>query len=92
MQNLQRPLEVVPPPRRPTDVRVSEAGLVTCSICLKVQGASGWIPAEDVILELRTWERRQPIQLRPGICDDCSTEIEERRGYARVAQQLHDAA
>lgn len=78
MQSAQRPFEVVLPPPLPADVQPA-AGLVTCSICLAVQRGSGWISAEEAIRTLRTYERRDPVGLRPGLCDDCSDAIEERR-------------
>jgi hypothetical protein len=53
---------------------------VTCSICLRVQRAAGWIAPEDVIRELRTYELREPIRLKAGLCDDCAAVIAKRRG------------
>jgi hypothetical protein len=82
MQNFQRPLQVALPPRLPADVQAPAAGLVTCSICLRVRRAAGWVEAEEAIRELRTYELREPIHLRPGLCDDCIDAIEERRGHA----------
>jgi hypothetical protein len=90
MQNAQHPFEVVLPPPLPIPVRVSAAGLVTCSMCLAVQRASGWIAAEEAIRKLRTYDRPLPVQLGSGICDSCRDEIESRRGASRDA--LADAA
>jgi hypothetical protein len=90
MQNSQRSLQVALPARQPAEVGVEVTGLVTCSICLNVQGASGWIEAEEAIRELRTWDLGHPVQLRPGLCDGCRDEIEARRGTSRYL--LADAA
>jgi hypothetical protein len=83
MQSSQRSFEVVLPPPLPVELQMPVAGLVTCSICLSVHRAAGWISAEEAIRELRTYDQREPVQLRPGICDDCSDEIAERREHGR---------
>ena len=83
MQSSQRSFEAVLPPPLPIDLQMPVAGLVTCSICLRVQRASGWVAAEEAIRELRTYDFREPVQLMPGICDDCSDEIDERRAHGR---------
>jgi len=58
---------------------IPQAGLVTCSICLRVQRESGWVEAEEAIRELRTFELRAPLRLGSGLCDDCSDDLAERR-------------
>jgi hypothetical protein len=64
------------------ELQAPPTSLVTCSICLRVQHDSGWVPAEDAILELRTFDFSEPVRLAPGLCDDCSDDFVERRGYA----------
>jgi hypothetical protein len=66
---------------------IPQAALVTCSICLRVQHASGWMGAEEAIRELRTFELREPVRLAPGLCDDCSDALDARREhvFAEVA-------
>jgi hypothetical protein len=91
MQNSQRPFEIVLPPLLTVDVQAPAAGLVTCSICLRVHRASGWVEAEEAIRELRTYELREPVQLRPGLCDECTDVIDERRGRGH-AIELADVA
>jgi hypothetical protein len=59
--------------------------LTACSVCLGVLRGEGWIAAEELIRELRTFERSTPPRLLPGLCDDCSGAIAERRGDVRHA-------
>jgi hypothetical protein len=61
------------------DAHFPRAGLVTCSICLRVQRESGWVPAEEAIRELRSFELRDPIRLAAGLCDDCADDLALRR-------------
>jgi hypothetical protein len=56
--------------------------LVSCSVCLRVQHESGWIPAEEAIRELHSYGLREPVRLAPGLCDDCSDAVAARRGRA----------
>jgi hypothetical protein len=63
------------------DAHTHPAGLVTCSICLRVLRGSKWIDAEEAILELRSFDRRQPLRLGHGLCDACTDELAERRGW-----------
>jgi hypothetical protein len=57
--------------------------LVSCSVCLRVLHDSEWIPAEVAIRELHSYGFPEPVGLAPGLCDDCSAAVAERRG--RVA-------
>jgi hypothetical protein len=61
---------------------VPPAGLVTCSICLRVQRESGWVSADEAIRELRTYELQEPLRLSPAVCDDCRENLAERRGHS----------
>jgi len=91
MQNSQLSSDVVLPPPLPADIAVPATELVACSICLRAQHAGGWIEAEEAIRKLRTYDLREPVQLKPGLCDACSDAIAERRG--RVAgRAIADAA
>jgi hypothetical protein len=63
------------------DAHTLPAGLVTCSICLRVLRGSEWIDAEEAIRELRSFARRQPLRLGHGLCDACTDELAERRGW-----------
>jgi hypothetical protein len=56
--------------------------VVTCSICLRVLRESEWVAAEEAILELRSFDRREPLHLAPGLCDGCSHDLAVRRGQA----------
>lgn len=65
--------------------RDSSAGLVTCSLCLRVHRGSEWMDAERVISELRSFELASPPSLQSGVCDDCAESIFARR--ARTAEE-----
>ena len=92
MQNSQRSLQVALPSRQPAEVDVEVTGLVTCSICLNVQRATGWTTAEEAIRELCTYELREPVSLRPGLCPECSDALEARRGASHQTSTFADAA
>ena len=55
--------------------RLRGTDLVACSLCLRVQRSSGWVEAEDVIRELRSYEFPAAPRLRPGMCDACADAI-----------------
>ena len=59
--------------------RRSTAGLIACSLCLRVRRGSAWVEAEDLIRELRTYELPTAPRLQPGVCDDCAEAILDRR-------------
>jgi hypothetical protein len=61
---------------------IPQAGLVTCSICLRVQRESGWVSADEAIRELRTFELGEPLHLAPAVCDECRDDLAERRGHS----------
>ena len=54
-------------------------GLVTCSICLRVHGGSGWTEAERVIREIRSYELAAPPRLQSAVCEVCAESIFSRR-------------
>ena len=58
--------------------------LESCSLCLRVRRGSAWVNAEDVIRELRTYERVLP-RLQPCLCEDCATAILYRRASVEEA-------
>jgi hypothetical protein len=60
--------------------------LVTCSLCLRVHRGSAWVEAEDVINDLRSYERPAAPRLQPGVCDECADVIVGRR--ARAAETI----
>ena len=76
-----------PLPPQLHDAHTQPAGLVTCSICLRVLRGAKWVDAEEAIRELRSFDRPQPLRLGHGLCDDCTDELAERRGWgaARAA-------
>jgi hypothetical protein len=80
MLSFQRPSEVVLPPLLPAGLKSPQAGLVTCSICLRVQRGSNWVEAEEAIRDLRTFDLSAPVRLEAGICAGCGDGIAERRG------------
>jgi len=80
MQSFQRPSEVVLLRPLPAELESPLEGLVTCSICLRVQRGSTWVEAEELIRDLRTFDLSSPVHLEPGICSACSDGIAERRG------------
>ena len=63
------------------DAHTHPAGLVACSICLRVLRGSKWIDAEEAIRELRSFDHRQPLRLGHGLCDACTDELAQRRGW-----------
>lgn len=65
--------------------QVQPAGVVACSICLRVRRETEWIEAEEAIRELRSFEHRLPLRLAAGLCDSCSHELVERRGRRAFA-------
>jgi hypothetical protein len=71
-------LQVLRPRRADTD-------LITCSSCLRVRSGSGWIEAEQVIKELRSYELEAPPRLRPAVCEPCAESILNRRAEAAEA-------
>jgi hypothetical protein len=91
MQNSQLSSHVVLPAPLPADIYVPATELVTCSICLRAQHAGGWIEAEQAIRELRTYDLSEPVHLKPGLCDECTDEIAERRGWV-ADRAIADAA
>jgi hypothetical protein len=68
-------------PPQPPDAHTHPAGLATCSICLRVLRGSKWIDAVEAIRELRSFDRPQPLRLGHGLCDACTDELAERRGW-----------
>ena len=60
------------------------AGLVTCSLCLRVRQGSEWRAAEHVIRELRSYELEAPPRLQSAVCEDCAESILSRR----VAEEI----
>lgn len=62
--------------------------LVVCSICLRVRRGSGWLEAEHVIHEIRSYELDAPPHLRSAVCDDCADAIYSRR----AVEPVRDAA
>jgi hypothetical protein len=91
MQNSQLSSDVALPSPLPAEIFVPAAELVACSICLRAQHAGGWIEAEQAIRELRTYDLREPVHLKPALCDECRDEIAERRGRV-VDRVIADAA
>jgi hypothetical protein len=53
--------------------------LLVCSLCLRVQRGSDWVPAENVIRDLRSYELAKPPRLGSAVCDDCAESILSRR-------------
>jgi hypothetical protein len=76
--------------RAPTP-RPEPLSVVACSLCLRVLHDSGWIEADRVIRELRTFELPAPIRLEPGLCDGC-VELVDRRRTGRLTDPLRAAA
>ena len=64
----------------------SPTTLIACSLCLRVLHDSGWVDAERVINELRSYELAAPPRLEPGVCDFCAESIFGRR--ARVGEHI----
>jgi hypothetical protein len=56
--------------------------LTICSLCLRVQRGKSWVNAEQVIHELRSYERSDLPHLRDAVCDDCVDTILRRRAEA----------
>jgi hypothetical protein len=56
--------------------------LPACSLCLRVLRGPGWVPAEQAIRELRSFECDAPPRLLPGLCAPCVESINGRRGRA----------
>ena len=73
MENHQHPSPVLQP-------HVQPAGVVACSICLRVRRETEWIEPEEAIRELRSFELQAPLPLAPGLCDGCSHDVAARRG------------
>jgi len=69
-------------PRRETE---SANHLIVCSLCLRVHRDSGWVAAEEVIKEIRSYELAALPELRSAVCEDCSDSILARRTEAREA-------
>jgi hypothetical protein len=67
------------------DATAAPTRLVTCSICLGVLRESGWVPAEAVIRELRSFAFEKPLQLADGVCGDCQGALAARRRH-RLAE------
>jgi hypothetical protein len=62
----------------------SRVSLVVCSLCLSVWRDSSWVPPEDVIRELRTYELADLPPLDWAVCDHCTQAISLRRGQTDV--------
>jgi hypothetical protein len=85
---LPHPLPAHWPPQAsalPAQPQLAPAAVVACSICLRVLRGSAWVEAEEAIRELRSFERRDPVRLGPGLCNDCCDRVAERRGHALAA-------
>jgi hypothetical protein len=63
----------------PLDDEVAES-LVVCTLCLSVLRGAGWVKAEEVIRELRSFELPALPRLLSAQCNDCSEAISRRRG------------
>jgi hypothetical protein len=66
--------------------RKPPVGLITCSLCLRVQRGSEWTEAERVIREIRSYELDAPPRLHSAVCDDCAEAILSRR--AQVTERV----
>jgi len=53
--------------------------LVVCSLCLRVRRGPGWVEAERVIRELRSYELDAAPRLQPALCDGCAESLASRR-------------
>jgi hypothetical protein len=56
-----------------------QTSLVTCSVCLRVHDAGGWIDAEEAIRRFRTFEHEHVVRLGGALCDRCELELRLRR-------------
>jgi hypothetical protein len=75
-------LEQRPRPRPAQRVK-APAGIVTCSLCLRVLRDSEWIEAERVIRESRSFDHASPPRMVSAVCDPCTGAILSRRAKAR---------
>jgi hypothetical protein len=66
--------------------KTAPAGLITCSICLRVRRGSEWTEAERVIRETRSYELDAPPRLQSGVCEGCAESIFSRR--AQVTERV----
>jgi hypothetical protein len=60
--------------------------LSACSVCLRVWRSQGWVEAEHVIRELRSFELAAPPRLEAALCDRCVDSLHARR--TRSAEPL----
>lgn len=58
--------------------KVSE-NLIICTLCQRVQRGRDWVPTEQVIRELRSYELDFIPRLHGVVCDDCAESILRRR-------------
>jgi hypothetical protein len=80
MPSYNRQSDVLLLPQPPAEPYLPAEGLVTCSICLRVQRGSGWIEAVEAIRLLRSYDLSELVHLQPALCDQCRATIAERRG------------
>ena len=59
--------------------------LVACSLCLRVRRGSDWLPAEQVIREIRSYDLATLPRLNDGVCEFCAEGIFDRRTIAGEA-------